>query len=85
MKKLYKSESAPKHKDLQTVIDSALDVATDLGVIDDGHRYSEHGFMPDQDLDEVVVTAPKKEDFLDKYKFYIIGAILLLVILLKKK
>jgi hypothetical protein len=81
MKQMYKSESAPKHKDLQTVIDGALDVATDLGV----YTPKEEGFMPDQDLDEVIVTAPRKQDFLEKYKFYIIGAILLLVILLKKK
>ena len=71
----------PQNKNLQDVIDGALDVASDLGV----YTPKEDGFMPDQNLDEVVVTAPKKEDFLEKYKFYIIGAILLLVILLKKK
>ena len=38
-----------------------------------------------QDLDEVVVTANRNEYFLNKYKFYIIGAIVLLFIMFKKK
>lgn len=41
--------------------------------------------MPDQYLDEVTVTAPKKEDFISKYKFYLIGALILIVLLFKKK
>lgn len=81
MKQIYESESSSNTKNLQNVIDGALDIVEDLGV----YTPKEDGFMPDQDLDEVVVRAPKKEDFLNKYKFYIIGAILLLVILLKKK
>lgn len=38
-----------------------------------------------QDLDEVTVTAPKKEDFISKYKFYLIGAAALVLILMFKK
>ena len=38
-----------------------------------------------QDLDEVVVTANRNEYFFNKYKFYIIGAIVLLFIMFKKK
>ena len=38
-----------------------------------------------QDLDEVVVTANRNEYFLNKYKFYIIGALVLLFIMFKKK
>lgn len=65
-------------KSLADVIDGATEVAEQFG-------YSPRADdMPDQELDEVIVTAPK-QDFLTKYKFYIIGAILLLVILLKKK
>jgi len=41
--------------------------------------------MPDQYLDEVTVTAPKKEDFISKYKFYLIGALVLIILLFKKK
>lgn len=42
--------------------------------------------MPDQQLDEVTVTAPKKDDFLYKYKYYLIGAgALILLFLFKKK
>lgn len=38
-----------------------------------------------QDLDEVTVTAPKKEDFISKYKFYLIGAGALILLLMFKK
>ena len=38
-----------------------------------------------QDLDEVTVTAPKKEDFISKYKFYLIGAVAIVLILIFKK
>ena len=39
-----------------------------------------------QELDEVTVTAPKKDDFISKYKYYLIGAaVLLLLFLFKKK
>jgi len=38
-----------------------------------------------QDLDEVIVTAPKKEDFISKYKFYLIGAAALILLLMFKK
>ena len=38
-----------------------------------------------QDLDEVTVTAPKKEDFITKYKFYLIGVVALIIILMFKK
>lgn len=38
-----------------------------------------------QDLDEVTVTATKKEDFISKYKFYLIGAVALILILMFKK
>ena len=38
-----------------------------------------------QDLDEVTVTAPKKEDFISKYKYYLIGAAALILLLIFKK
>jgi hypothetical protein len=41
--------------------------------------------MPDQQLDEVTVTAPKKEDFISKYKYYLIGGFALLLLLMFKK
>lgn len=42
--------------------------------------------MLTQDLDEVTVTAPKKDDFISKYKYYLIGAgALVLLFLFKKK
>ena len=81
MKQIYKSETVPKTKTVQQVIDGASQVAEAFGV----YTPKEEGFMPDQYLDEVTVTAPQKVDFFDKYKFYIIGGILLLVMLLKKK
>lgn len=42
--------------------------------------------MLTQDLDQVTVTAPKKDDFISKYKYYLIGAgALVLLFLFKKK
>ena len=41
--------------------------------------------IPKQDLEEVTVTANRTDYFINKYKFYIIGAIVLLFIMFKKK
>lgn len=41
--------------------------------------------MPVQNLHEVPVTANRTEFLLNKYKFYIIGALVLLFIIFKKK
>jgi|694.fasta_scaffold57702_2 hypothetical protein len=41
--------------------------------------------MPKQDLQEVTVTANRTDYFINKYKFYIIGALVLLFIMFKKK
>jgi hypothetical protein len=38
-----------------------------------------------QDLDEVTVTAPKKDDFLSKYKFYLLGGLAIVLIFMFKK
>lgn len=46
---------------------------------------SERADMLTQDLDEVPVTANRTEYYLKKYKFYIIGVVVLLFIMLKKK
>ena len=41
--------------------------------------------IPKQDLEEVTVTANRTDYFINKYKFYIIGALVLLFIMFKKK
>ena len=41
--------------------------------------------MPVQNLEEVTVTANRTEFLINKYKFYIIGAVVLLFIIFKKK
>ena len=41
--------------------------------------------MPVQNLDEVPVTANRTQFLINKYKFYIIGALVLLFIIFKKK
>ena len=46
---------------------------------------SERADMLKQDLDEVPVTANRTEYYLNKYKFYIIGVVVLLFIMFKKK
>jgi len=41
--------------------------------------------IPVQNLDEVPVSANRTEYFINKYKFYILGAIVLIFLMLKKK
>lgn len=41
--------------------------------------------IPVQNLDEVPVSANRTEYFIKKYKFYILGAIVLILLMLKKK
>lgn len=41
--------------------------------------------MPVQNLDEVPVTANRTQFLINKYKFYIIGAVVLLFLIFKKK
>jgi hypothetical protein len=41
--------------------------------------------MPVQNLDEVPVSVNRTEYFINKYKFYILGAIVLIFLIIKKK
>lgn len=57
----------------------------DISSTPDFFGVSERADMLTQDLDEVPVTANRTEHYLKKYKFYIIGFVVLLFIIFKKK
>lgn len=57
----------------------------DTSTTPDYFGVSERADMLKQDLDEVPVTANRTEYYLNKYKFYIIGVVVLLFIMFKKK
>jgi hypothetical protein len=61
-------------------------VSQGKGIIDEfGQVIPKTKMVTDQQLPEVTVTAHKKDNFFSKYKFYLIGAVALVLILMFKK
>ena len=66
--------------DLSSYLDSGTQVAEQFGL-----SVKTDEDINNQDIDEVVVTGNKFMYYLDKYKFYIIGAVILIFIMFKRK
>lgn len=66
--------------DINSYLDTGTQIAEQFGI-----SVKSEEDIKNQDLDEVTVTGNKFMYYLDKYKFYIIGAVILVFIMFKRK